>query len=204
IVASAASGDSELPDVNVSSDLVEDLIRPLFAWIGSWAVVFFPATAYLIAAWHMGWLPGINWMQAALGGAGSFWQWFSTGDLLLIILVCLGMAAWPITVLCIALGGFTEVYRVDLILLTIIRTFPAYLLTLALMGLAILVLVGLENLTANRLTPTPGAGPGPSLGSAIGMGILSTGVRVYLDIVLMRLIGLYYHHFKDRFAMSWG
>jgi len=33
--------------------------------------------------------------------------------------------------------------------------------------------------------------------------VISIGVTVYFDIVLMRLIGLYYHHFKDRFAWSW-
>ena len=29
-------------------------------------------------------------------------------------------------------------------------------------------------------------------------------VEVYVQIVAMRAIGLYYHHFKQRFAWSWG
>ena len=47
----------------------------------------------------------------------------------------------------------------------------------------------------------------PSLGGLLTgtfmLTVLLTGIGVYFDIVLMRLIGLYYHHFKHRFAWSW-
>jgi hypothetical protein len=36
------------------------------------------------------------------------------------------------------------------------------------------------------------------------MGIVLNGIGLYLDIVLVRLVGLYYHHFKSRFAWSWA
>jgi len=29
-------------------------------------------------------------------------------------------------------------------------------------------------------------------------------IEVYFTIVAMRTVGLYYHHFKERFAWSWG
>jgi hypothetical protein len=34
--------------------------------------------------------------------------------------------------------------------------------------------------------------------------VLSTGVEAYATIVAMLVTGLYYHHFKARFAWSWG
>ena len=34
--------------------------------------------------------------------------------------------------------------------------------------------------------------------------VLATGVGLYFEIVALRAIGLYYHHYKDRFAWSWG
>ena len=91
-------------------------------------------------------------------------------------------------ILCIALGGFETVCRLDLIATTLIRTFPVYVLTLLLMfGAAVLE----KTLTAST--------------AGVSMRfVISIGVTVYFDIVLMRLIGLYYHHFKDRFAWSWG
>ena len=34
--------------------------------------------------------------------------------------------------------------------------------------------------------------------------VVLTLVKLYCWIVAMRCIGLYYHHFKSRFAWSWG
>jgi hypothetical protein len=53
-------------------------------------------------------------------------------------------------------------------------------------------------------SPTAAAGTAPpSIGGRLAMYGLITCLGVYLDIVLMRLIGLYYHHFKRRFAWEW-
>ncbi len=119
-------------------------------------------------------------------------------------LVCLGVALWPMVVLCVALGGFESLYRVDLIALTIIRTLPAYVLTLALMFGAIVLLRVLGTGTAVNAVSRDSATSGGAIGSSVLVHILTVGLSVYLDIVLMRLIGLYYHHFKGRFAYDWG
>ena len=34
--------------------------------------------------------------------------------------------------------------------------------------------------------------------------LLVVGISLYFEIVAMRVIGLYYHHFKHRFAWDWG
>ena len=41
-------------------------------------------------------------------------------------------------------------------------------------------------------------------GSVLATKMVSWVVNVYCWIVAMRCIGLYYHHFKSRFAWSWG
>jgi hypothetical protein len=40
--------------------------------------------------------------------------------------------------------------------------------------------------------------------AVLGVGALLVVLEVYANIFTMRVIGLYYHHFKERFAWSWG
>lgn len=187
VIQSAASGEQELPSATFSRDLVDDLVYPLFQWIGSWVVVYIPVCVYLLLACLEGNMGPFNALRMAFGGIEQVFQQSGGQPLTFSILVCVGAFFWPMIVLCIALGGFETLYRPDLIVSTIIRTFPVYVLTLLLMfGAAFL----------ERALTASAAGASMSF-------VISVGVTVYFDIVLMRLIGLYYHHFKDRFAWSW-
>jgi len=188
VLQSAAAGEQELPSPTFSRDLVDDLIYPLFQWIGSWVVVYIPACTYLLLACLGGNVDPFDALRMLFGGIEQVFQQGSGQPLVFSILVCVGSFFWPMMILCIALGGFETVYRIDLIASTIIRTFPVYVVTLLLMfGAALLE----RTLTAS------------TAGLSMWF-VISVGVTVYFDIVLMRLIGLYYHHFKDRFAWSWG
>ncbi len=167
---------------------MDDLIYPLFQWIGSWVVVYIPACVYLLLACLGGNVDPFEALRMVSGGIERVFHQASGQPPVFSILVCGGAFLWPMIVLCIALGGFQTVYRLDLIVSTIIRTFPVYILTVLLMfGAAFL----------QRTLIVSAAGVSMRL-------VISVGVTVYFDIVLMRLIGLYYHHFKDRFAWSWG
>jgi len=188
VLQSAAAGEQELPSVTYSRDLLDDLIYPLFQWIGSWVVVYIPACVYLLLASLGGNVDPFDALQMAFGGIERVFQQGGGQPPVFSILVCVGAFFWPMIILCIALGGFETVYRLDLIVSTIIRTFPVYILTLLLM-------FGAEFL--QRTLTASAAGVSMPF-------VISVGVTVYFDIVLMRLIGLYYHHYKDRFAWSWG
>lgn len=48
-----------------------------------------------------------------------------------------------------------------------------------------------------------GRGASAGMGSTLGASIARTGLTAYLEIVSMRVIGLYYYHMKGRFAWSW-
>ena len=188
VLQSAAAGEEELPSPTFSRDLVDDLVYPLFQWIGSWVVVYIPACAYLLLACLGGNVDPFDALQMVVGGIERVFQQGGGQPPAFSILVCIGAFFWPMIILCIALGGFETVYRLDLIVSTIIRTFPVYVATLLLMfGAALLE----RTLTAS------------TAGLSMRF-VISIGLTVYFDIVLMRLIGLYYHHFKDRFAWSWG
>jgi hypothetical protein len=204
IVASAAAGEERLPDVEMSSDYYADIIEPFFRWIASWIVVLAPAIAYLIYAWQQGRLTGTEVGEVLVAGLTGLWQGTSSGVTTFDFLLCAGMAMWPMVILCLALGGFECLFRPDLMILTIARTLPAYAVTLALMFAITLAIDRVSQLATSSIAAPAGGSIGSMIGNALLLGGLITGLSVYLDIVLMRLIGLYYHHHKSRFAWDWG
>ena len=189
IIASAANGEEDLPSPGFSGDYYADLIYPAFQWIGSWAVVMLPALAYLTFAgdWDAVGGGGVDVMLSeGLSGLLS-----GSGEMGIFgVLLYGGLFMWPMVVLCIALGGFSSLYRIDLIVVTISRSFLPYAVTVGLVVGATLI-----GELAGDILPA---------GKVALRSILLAGVGLYLEIVTMRVIGLYYHHYKDRFAWSWG
>jgi len=204
IIESAAAGESDLPDLDVTSDFVGELAAPWLRWTASWLVVLLPAVGYLVLAWYTGRMTAAEVTRALVGGISGLWQGATSGEPIFDALLYLGIAFWPMVVLCFALGGMETVYRVDLMVVTIVRSLHAYLTTLALLFVAtVAVPVLSEAISAGTAGTSGGAGGGTAGGTFLAF-VLTTGVSIYLEIVSMRLIGLYYHHFKDRFAWDWG
>lgn len=204
IVASAAAGDERLPDVEMSTDYYADFIEPFLRWIASWVVVLAPAIGYLIFAWKQGRLTGAEVGEVLANGLTGLWQGTSSGVTAFDFLLCAGMAMWPMVVLCLALGGFDCLFRPDLMVVTIVRTLPAYLVTLGLMFAITLAIDRVSRLATAGIAAPAGGSIGAMIGNALLVSGAITGLSVYLDIVLMRLIGLHYHHHKNRFPWDWG
>ncbi len=196
IIADAANGEEELPSIVGAEGAWEDIALPLLRWLGSWAVVLAPAAVFLLIYPPTTLLNGppptsiVALFQ--LGGA-------SFGGLTALLL--LGLICWPMVALCVALGGFATFARADLMFTTALRTLPAYALTV----LAVLLFDAIP-FGALYLAVQPGAGGGMAtrLNSELAARSLYTCCDVYGEIVSAKLIGLYYHHFKRRFAWSWG
>ena len=93
------------------------------------------------------------------------------------------------TALCVAMGGFSTLARYDLLVVTVLKSLPVYVLTAG----AVFVALSRNYLLAAVVDV---------LGILGGAVLIAIGL--YLEIVAMRMIGLYYHHFKHRFAWSWG
>ncbi len=197
VIETAASGEEDIPSFNYSGDVLEELAYPAFRWLGSWALVMLPAFLYVVLL--SGW-SGDEMADAADSlsyGLNAFFQDYAR-EIILIVLTCAGLFVWPIIVLSIAIGGFTVVYRLDLMIVTIFRSLPPYLLTV---GIVVGATVGKTLIDTAIQTGLP---PGPGLSGAVLSRALYEGGRLYCDIVLLRAIGLYYHHFKHRFAWDWG
>lgn len=206
LLTSAAAGESDLPNLPTPAYLI-DLVEPLLKWVGSWIVVFAPALLYLFVTWQQGTVTGLGLLRMIMGGIEGMLQGSARTVTPFEMLIYLGILFWPIVVLCIALGGFAALYRLDLIVWTIIRTFPVYLMTLVLMFGAVSIQQAILHTAGGGLASQAQQGPpsiGGMMGGALVVYILATGLKIYFNIVLMRLIGLYYHHFKKRFAWSWG
>lgn len=205
VVASGAAGDDDLPALVAPDEGVAALLMTLLQWVGSWLVVLMPATVFAVIAFMLGWMDPDTFVDALGEGVSSLLFSGSGGGAAAFGgLVLLGLFFWPIIILCVALGGFGCLGRVDLIVTTITKTFPVYLFTTVMVfgtGWLGYVLTGFVD---TRLSAAEGASTSSGLGSSILISFLVTGITIYFEIVAMKLIGLYYHHFKHRFAWSWG
>jgi hypothetical protein len=110
-------------------------------------------------------------------------------DTIAIALAALGAFSWPMIMLVVAMGGVDSLIRPDLLVRTVIQTFVPYVITSLLSAGTIVLVYYVQRSTG-----------GNTVGMELGLQALGT----YSTLVAMRCIGLYYHHFKERFAWSWG
>lgn len=200
ILESAAAGDEDLPSPMATRDLAADLVAPLLGWIGSWMVVMAPAALYVAYLLDRGTMDVYGVAELLMGGLRKVLSGSTAGFPALTVMIVIGLVAWPMVVLCIAVGGFSTLYRPDLIIGTVLRTMPGYVTTILLVA----VTLALEAVAYSGGVPWARTRVGaPVAAFSMKLFLLSAGLHVYLDIVRMRLIGLYYYHCKSKFAWSW-
>jgi hypothetical protein len=201
VAAGAAGGEEDLPDMALTGGWLDDIIYPFLKMLATYLVVYVPLLAYLIATGLIAKFttaaPGMDFfalLQSTLG---------AKEEAIAIGMVLLGYFFWPILVLVVACGSVPAMFRIDLIATTIVRTLPAYAMCVALVYAAWFAPLVLDALRATE--PDPLARP--SMTDAFAGRLVDAalfGIDLYLMIFAMRAIGLYYHHFKSRFAWSWG
>lgn len=181
IVENAAAGDLDLPSTTFTNGVVDDIIAPLFKFSAGTLICYVPLIAYGV------------YMHQTTPGPGA-----KPG---LEFLVLIGVAAflWPIVALLIALGGFSSLVRVDLVAKTLSRTFFPYLITVILTAGA----VAAARLVGQSGLPIGAGDEAAGVARNLAFAMLMEVVELYAWIVAMSAIGLYYHHFKSRFAWSW-
>lgn len=202
VVVDAAAGESGLPDMNIG-DPWEGIVLPFLKWTVAELAAFLPflvALVYLVVFAQV--TAGQAGTQLLVALAGDFLSAFDdsiSGGLMLGAVLLLTMSFWPIMVLVVALGGMRSVIRFDLIVLTIVKTLPVYVVVV------LLVYAGLVGpaLVVGAIRGAA-ADDGSTIGADLGAEAAVSVVMVYANIFTMRVIGLYYHHFKHRFAWSWG
>ncbi len=204
IVESAAAGDRDLPTVNIDTEILDEIVQPLGRWIASWVFVMAPAATFLVVSFVQDVITIDDVIGVLASGVSGFFQTGGTPLLPFTVLVAVGLFFWPMVLMCVALGGIDSLVRFDLMVVSILRTLPAYGLMLLLMAAAIVldyyVRSGLSQLVGSAAGGVWTAG---AMAGALPL-IVGAGFGLYLNIVLMRLIGLYYHHHKKRLAWWWG
>ena len=178
VVVSGAAGEDELPELSVTDGWFEEGVVPFFKSLGIFAVAMAPAVLYSV-------IFGSHFLRAG-----------DDPDVVLEILKWGGVFFLPIILLVVALGGFGSLLRPDLIFVTIARTFIPYVTTCIMAGLAFGVIE-----VCSYVSQTNASLFG---GNQWLLGMVSVVLTVGCWAVAMRCVGLYYHHFKSRFAWSWG
>lgn len=182
IVQDTAVASEDLPGIKMEDGPIDDIIKPMLKYLGAYASALAPAVAYTI-------LLATNLLP----------DWMSSG-LALVAWICLGLFLLPVFILLFAFNALDMIYRVDLIITTVYRTLSAYLviwLMLLLVGFTWTIPLAIELLAEFDVDVSLPSLPFDGLGFKVFMNLLD----VYLTIISMRLIGLYYLHFKRRFTL---
>jgi hypothetical protein len=207
VVLEAADGKDELPNLNFMSGFYEELIKPFLHMTAANLLTRLPAViAYVVASVRS----DAGGLDTTIGAIGLFcgnyypvWGLAALDAQILVgALLAVGVFVWPMFILVVAVAGAAALVRLDLIVATIVRSFPSY---------CIAVLVVYASQAAALVAAVFLAGAGiqsvrsvDQLPFLLIIPVAALVIRVYVDIVAMRAIGLHYHHFKHRFAWSWG
>lgn len=180
IVQDTAAGSDDMPSPLLQNGIVEDMLKPFFRFVGACAIVLLPAALFSIAL-------AARLLPTSIG-------------ILIPVWIVIGVFLLPLSLLLFSFNAPGMMFRVDLVILTIVRTILPYLaiwLMLIITTLAYLLLSAPKVLARIGLQ-----GMGIDL---VGLGflgyVISTLAQVYTSVVSMRIIGLYYLHFKRSFAI---
>ena len=174
VMLNAANGERDLPELTLIEGPVDTIVIPCFKCIAALAAVFFPIVIF-----------GAFNPEAVEQREPSFW---------LVVVAC--MFFWPMAMLMVGIGGVSSFARVDLMVRTLFRTFLPYFLVCVLSAGAF-VASGYINKSLS------GSG-GKASEHPIALRCVLQVLELYFWVLVMRFIGLYYHHFKSRFAWTWG
>ena len=196
IIGETAAGEDDLPRFGAAESILDDIVLPALAYYGTFIVLMAPAFAYamFVAKTVQGTgilkLPNLD-LYTLINSAGA-------AAVPLIVLVALGIFLWPIALMCVSMGGLFSLFRIDLILMAVAKTLPAYI-AICLMVAAATVLPGFIVEAATSIaTPSGGLGRG-----GLMFDLPAYAIEIYFSVVTMRLLGLYYLHFKERFPWDW-
>lgn len=181
IVSETAAGNDDLPGIELSGSWLDDILYPALTYFLTFVLAMVPNIAYYILV-----LSGI----------------LDPNTVLLTTWTLIGIFLWPMFMLLFALGVWRMIFRPDLILMTVAQSFPAYAAVWGALLISSSLMVGqmVEDVFLQF-----GVDPFaylPDMFQSFWGGMGLEVIYVYLTIVSMRIIGLYYLHFKRKFAFK--
>lgn len=201
LVVAAAGEDERLPRMGAEDGVMGGVVFPFFQMLTARVFAFLPAGVYLVIVLLRVGAAAANNKGAVIAGASPVPA--ASTIAVLVVLTLAGYFVWPMLVLVVSCGGaISSMFRLDLLIATIVKSFPAYLLTVLAVnftnGLKIvltgIVLAGMSDKT-NLMDDWT---------SVLVLPALFVGIGLFFDIIAMRSIGYYYCCFKHRFAWDWG
>lgn len=183
VIQETATGSEDLPGLSLEGGWWDDILVPAFRFIGAFALVLAPAFLLAIAG-------AAGLVPVAIAELTPIWFF---GGLFLL----------PMSLMLFSFHAASAMFRIDLVLTTIARTILPYL---SIWGILLLVsmIIAAARGSASLVGTLIGVklatiSAGGFLGGLLGRIALSW-ISIYFSLVAMRTIGLYYLHFKRRFA----
>ena len=177
IIMEVAANEDDLPSTLIG-DPFEAVFKPLFTFVATWFCLLLPAITLAVIEFYWGFYVPRVWYQAAL---------------------IFAVIMWPMSILCVSIGGVSVFVRADLMVYSVLSTFVPYTMVWLL-----LLATGGCGYALFKLVATDVAGRTSLLSRHFLAGVaLLAIIMTFASIVAMRVIGLYYRHFKHRFAWSW-
>lgn len=200
VVAWSAGGEDDLPGLfNTDEGWFDGVFLPFWRMLVAYVFALLPALVFgVVLAYRMG--------SAVANSTNPVFGIPVPGTPAIVVLLSFafaGMFMWPMLVLVVSCGGSVwAMFRLDLIVETIVRSLPAYLLVV----LAVYVSFGAQVAVTAFVWQKLGATTNwrDDWMALFVVPTIFAGIGIYFEIIAMRAIGLYYRCFKDKFAWSWG
>lgn len=184
VVEETTIGNDEMPGVKMEGGWVEDVLIPAFKYVATYVIAMVPLFVYLMACHY-------QWITDRRG-------------IILCMWVGLGIFLWPLIMLLGALGEWRILLQPHLIVLTIAQSVLPYLAIwlVLLLSQALWIASNFWWLLLAYGIDVRGWMPTLFTMEWLIFLFVSEIVLTYLTLVSMRLVGLYYLHFKQRFAFK--
>ena len=200
LVTWAAGDEEELPPMVAEQGFWDGVVVPFRLMLVTYIFAAAPAVIFLVIlnarmAAAVATAPGPFGTAVPIPGSLSI--------LTLVALALIGGFVWPMMVLIVSCGNsILALFRLDLIAETIVKSLPAYLLTVLAVYAAIAGQIAATMFVWASVGDTEDWMQDWT--TIILLPSVLVGITLYFDVVAMRAVGYYYCHFKDKFAWSWG
>ncbi|MEW6253806.1 MAG: hypothetical protein AB1716_24430 [Planctomycetota bacterium] len=201
VVVWAAGEDPDLPGLTNDEGWWDGILAPCLRMAATHIFAYLPVFLFAMTVVYRMAAAATQNPAAVLSGAEPVPGGAATA--VLVLLAVLGTFIWPVLVLVVACGNNVfDFFRLDLILATIFKSLPAYILVVLSVSISYGLRAWIFGLAWSRLRT--GVNWGDDWTAVVLMPTLLVSITLYFEIVAMRAIGYYYAYFKDRFAWSWG
>lgn len=182
VVGDTAAGSDDFNGPTIEGGLFDAIVVPFFRFLGAFALALSPNILYT-GMIFVGAVPQDPYAHMTMSALGVFML--------------------PMFILLASLSAWQALFHPQKMFLTIAKTLLPYLAIWIALGVAFFLLI-MSSVAETQLTKIglAASGLGSKLLGVMGAQIVGICLYVYLMVVGMRFIGMYYRHFKHRFAFT--